>query len=185
MPCSKKSCPKSVPGLTNMPKKYQMGNSTSNIYTSAWDWSDTVFNIKFKWSVGFECLHPVIFSPFRIFTICLICKCYENISRKTTMTFAFKMLKQMFLHTCFIPCIFPIIAFVIVPSKSEFISGFTNILLTTTLTCEKINEIVIITVEFMVYLTLIYQIYINIYMYIYICMYIYQLQTYFDIKYAE
>ena len=68
------------------------------------------------------------------------------------MTFAFKMLKQMFLHACFIPCIFPIIAFVIVPSKSEFISGFPYILLTTTLTCEEIDQTVIIAVEFMVYL---------------------------------
>ena len=112
---SEKSRPKSLSGLTNMPKKCQTGNPTGNIYTSAWDWSDTVFNIKSKWSIGFECPHPVIFSPFRILTICLIYKCYGNISKKTTMTFAFKMLKQMFLRACFIPCIFPIIAFVIVP----------------------------------------------------------------------
>ena len=32
---SEKSCPKPVPGLTNMPKKYQTGKPTSNIYTSA------------------------------------------------------------------------------------------------------------------------------------------------------
>ena len=31
---SEKSCPKPVPGLTNMPKKYQTGKPTSNIYTS-------------------------------------------------------------------------------------------------------------------------------------------------------
>ena len=68
------------------------------------------------------------------------------------MTFAFKMLKQMFLHTCFIPCIFPITAFVTVPSKSEFLSGFPYILLTTTLTCEKINKTVAIRVDLMVYL---------------------------------
>ena len=111
-----------------------------------------VFNIKSKWSIGFECPHLVIFSPFRILTICLIYRYYGNISEKTTMTFAFKMLKQMFLRTCFIPCIFPTIAFVIVPSKSEFISGFPYILLTTTLTCEKIDQTVIIAVEFMVYL---------------------------------
>ena len=44
-------------------------------------------------------------------------KYYGNISKKTTMTYAFKMLKQMFSHTCFIPCIFPIIAFVTDPFK--------------------------------------------------------------------
>ena len=133
-------------------KKYKIGKPTSNIYTSAWNWSDTIFNTKYEWNMGFECPHPVIFSPFRFLTICLIYKCYGNISKKTTMTFAFKMLKQMFLHTCFIPCIFPVIAFVIVPSKSQFISGFPYVLLTITLTCEKINQAVIITVEFMVYL---------------------------------
>ena len=111
-----------------------------------------VFNIKSKWSIGFECPHPVFFSPFSILNVCLIYKSYRNISKKTTMTFAFKMLKQMFLRTCFIPCIFPIIAFVIVPSKSEFISGFPYILLTTILTREKIDQTVIIAFEFMVYL---------------------------------
>ena len=106
-------------------------------------------NIKSKWSTGFECPHPVTFSPFRILTICLIYKCYGNISKKTTMIIAFKMFKQMLLHTCFITCIFPIIAFVIVPSKSEFISGFPYILPTTILTCEKIDQTVIITAEFL------------------------------------
>ena len=138
-------CPKPVPVLTNILKKYH--KPTSNIYTSAWDWSDTVFNIKSKWSIGFECPHPVISSPFRILTICLNYECYGNISQKTNMTSTF-----MFLCTCFTPCIFPIIAFVIVPSKLEFISGFPDILLTTTRTCEKIDQTVIITVEFGVYL---------------------------------
>ena len=110
-----------------------------------------VFNIKSKWSIGFECPHLVIFPPFSILNVCLIYKSYRNISKKTIMTFAFKMLKQMFLRTCFIPCIFPIIAFA-APSKSEFISGFPYILVTTTLTCEKIDQTVIIAVEFMVYL---------------------------------
>ena len=144
---SKNSCSKSVPGLTNMPNRYHQKH-----FTSAWDWSDTFFSIKSKWSLGFACPHPVTFSPIRILTICLIYKCYGNISQKTTMTFAFKMLKQMFLCACFIPCIFPIIAFVIVPSKSEFISGFPYILLTATLICEEIDQTVIITVKFMVYL---------------------------------
>ena len=34
---SKKSSPKSVLGLTNMPKKYHAGKPTRNIYTFAWD----------------------------------------------------------------------------------------------------------------------------------------------------
>ena len=51
-----KFCPKSVPGLTNMPKKYQIGKPTSNIYASAWNWSDTVFNINFKWSISLSVL---------------------------------------------------------------------------------------------------------------------------------
>ena len=149
---SKTSCPKSIPGLTNMQKNYETGKPTRNTYTYACDWSDTVFNIKSKWSIDFECPYPVIFSPFRILTICLIYKCYGNISKKTNMTFAFKMLKQMFLGACFIPCIFLIIAFVIVPSKSEIISGFTNTLLSTTLTCEEIDQTIIITVKLLVYL---------------------------------
>ena len=45
---SEKSCPKSLPGLTNIPKKHQTGKPTRNIYTSAWDWSDTIFRIKSK-----------------------------------------------------------------------------------------------------------------------------------------
>ena len=44
---SEKSCLKFVPGLTNM-SRCQTGKSTGNIHTSAWDWSDTVFNIKSK-----------------------------------------------------------------------------------------------------------------------------------------
>ena len=99
---SKKSCTKSVLGLTNMPKKYQAGKPTRNIYTSAWNWSNTEFNINFKWSIGFECPHPVIFSPFRILTICPNYKCYGNILKKTTMTFAFKMLKHVSFRAFFL-----------------------------------------------------------------------------------
>ena len=148
---SKKSCPKSIPGLTNMPKKYQIV-SPLETFILLHRLGQTLFNIKSKWRIGFECPHPVIFSPFRILTICLIYTCYGNISKKTTMTFAFKLTKQMFLRACFIPCIFPIIAFVITSSKSEFISDFPYILFTTTLIWEEINQTVIIAVEFMVYL---------------------------------
>ena len=70
------------------------------------------------------CPYPVIFSPFRILTICLVYTCYRNISKNTTVTFTVQMLKQILLHTCFITCIFHVIAFVIVPFKLEFSSGF-------------------------------------------------------------
>ena len=83
----------------------------------------------------------LVFFHFRISTICLINNCFGNISKYTTMTFIFKMVKQMFLHTWFILCIFPIVAF-----------GFPHILFTTTPTCEKIDQTVIITVDPMVYL---------------------------------
>ena len=150
---SKKSCPKTVPGLNNMPKNTKkVSPPIKFIHYIFMGLDDTVVNIKSKWSIGFDCPHPVIFSPFGILTICLIYKRCENISKKTTMPFAFKMLKQKFLHTCFIVCIFSMIAFVIFPSKSEFISGIPFILLTTTLRCEKINQTAIIKVEFMVYL---------------------------------
>ena len=98
---SEKSCRKSVPGLTNMPKITKKV-SPPETFILLHRIGQTLFNIKFKWSIGFECPHPVVFSPFSIRTICLIYNCYGNISKKTTMTFAFKMLKQMFLHTCFI-----------------------------------------------------------------------------------
>ena len=105
-------------------KIYQTGKPTSNIFTSALKWPDTAFHVKFKWSISFVCPYPVIFSPFRILTICLVYKCYRNISKNTTVTFTVQMLKQILLHTCFITCIFHVIAFVIVPFKLEFSSGF-------------------------------------------------------------
>ena len=96
---SKKSCLKSVSGITNTPKNTRKINPTVTF----------VFmhrKFKSKCCIGFECPHLVIFSLFRIFIICLIYKCYGNNSKKTTMTFAFEILKQMLLHTYFIPCIF-------------------------------------------------------------------------------
>ena len=61
------SCPKNLVLIRTWSKQYakkrQKGKSFSNIYTSALDWSDTVFNIKSKCSVGFQCPHPVIGSP--------------------------------------------------------------------------------------------------------------------------
>ena len=59
---SRKCCLKSVSGLTNIPKTYQKRKPSNNSSTSAWDWSDTFFNIKSKWSIGSEC-------PFSLFRI--------------------------------------------------------------------------------------------------------------------
>ena len=138
---SKKSFSKFVPGLTNKPKKYQ-SKPTSNTHTFAWDWSDTVFNISPN---GAHVLpHPVIFCLFRTFIICLSYKCYGNISKKASMTFISKCSS---LTSCFILWIFPIIDSVIVSPEMKFISGFSYILFSTTLTCEKINQTLIITVE--------------------------------------
>ena len=49
------SLPKFVPGTNTKktPQKYQKGKPSRNIDTFAWDWSDAVFNIKFKWRIGF------------------------------------------------------------------------------------------------------------------------------------
>ena len=61
------SCPKNLVLIRTWSKQYakkrQKGKSFSYIYTSALDWSDTVFNIKSKCGVGFQCPHPVIGSP--------------------------------------------------------------------------------------------------------------------------
>ena len=127
-----------------MPKNSKFA---SNIYTSWWDWSENIFNINFKESISFECPYPVIFCPFGILAICLTYKWHGNISKKTTVTFAFKMLKQMFLHVCFISCIFPVISLVIIASKTKFSCGFPYILLTTTRTCKEMNQTVIITIS--------------------------------------
>ena len=98
------SCPKSVPGLTNIPKNTKQVSPPAT-FTLLHGIGQSLFSILSPNGViGLECPHPVIFSPFRILIICLIKKCCGNISKKTTMTFTFKMLKQMFLHTCFCNC---------------------------------------------------------------------------------
>ena len=73
---SKTSCPKSVPGLTNMPKntKPTMGLVRHCLQYYA------------QMDIGFECSHPVISCPFRILTIFLIYKCYGSISKKKTLS---------------------------------------------------------------------------------------------------
>ena len=49
----KKCCLKSVPGPTNMPKNTKQVKPPVTFITSAWGWSETVFNIKPIWSIGF------------------------------------------------------------------------------------------------------------------------------------
>ena len=59
----------------------------------------------------------------------------------TTIRFIFKMLKQMFLHTCYIPCIFFYPCFFVnVLSKTELISGFPSILFMTSLKIERVHK---------------------------------------------
>ena len=96
---SPKSCFKSVPGSTNIPTNTKQVNPPVTFILLHGIGKRLSSIIKSKWSIGFECPHPVVFSCFRILTICHLYKCNGNISKKTTMTLAFKMLQQMFLHT--------------------------------------------------------------------------------------
>ena len=61
------------------------------------------------------------------------------------------MLKQMFLPTCLVLYKFSVINFVIVPSKTEFISGFSYILFPTTLTGKEIDQTFVIAIKLMIY----------------------------------
>ena len=59
---SKKSCPKSVPGITNIPKSTKPITGLVRHCLQNYVQMDE----------GFEFSHPVIFPPFSILTICLI-----------------------------------------------------------------------------------------------------------------
>ena len=115
---SKKSCPKSVPGLTNMPKntrkvktQHGIGQTLSSILSPNGAWALRVLIQQRSLFLGFL---PSVLSISAM----------ETFSRKPPTTSTFKTFKQMFFHTCFTPCIFPIIVFVIAPSTTEFIGGF-------------------------------------------------------------
>ena len=68
-------------------------------------------HIKFliRKSLGSGATPPTPPSLFRIFAVCLICKCDGNISEKANITFTIKIFKQMLLHTCLILHNFPVI----------------------------------------------------------------------------
>ena len=150
---SGKSCPKCVPGQTNMPKSTkevsppvtfillnQIVQTMSSILSPNGAQVLTVFIQQFSLLLGYllYVLSRSVMATFQRKPLCMI--------------FNFKMHKQIFLDTYLIPCIFTIIAFVIVSSKAELISGFHCILFTIALTYEKKTQTAIITVKHMVYL---------------------------------
>ena len=124
-------------------RKLPEGKAISNAYWSdnvLLDWSDNVFSIKPKSWTGFKCPYPVISSLFRIFTICLICKYYENISKKATMN---SILKYSNVPECMIDSVHLfIITFLIAGSKTELINVFLKLLFTTAFVCKKIDRTV-------------------------------------------
>ena len=66
-----------------------------------------------------------------------------------------EMFKQMFLHTALLTRMPFIINFIVVPFIPKVVSCFPNILFSTTLTGKKINQTVIVTVEFVIYVFLV------------------------------
>ena len=64
------------------------------------------------------------------------------------MSHAVKMFKQMFLHTVRLTRMLSIIILIIIPSIPKALSSFPNILFSKTLTGQKINQAVIVTLEF-------------------------------------
>ena len=67
------------------------------------------------------------------------------------MPHAVKMFKQMFLHTALLTRMLSIIIFIVIPSTAKAFSSFTNILFSTTLVGQKIDQEVIVTGEFAIY----------------------------------
>ena len=66
------------------------------------------------------------------------------------MSFTIKIFKKIVLQTSLTSCTFSVIAFKIFPTISETISGATNILLKTSLTCQTIYQVFVVTVKAMV-----------------------------------
>ena len=67
------------------------------------------------------------------------------------MSHAVKMFKQMFLPTALLARMLSIIILIVIPSIPKVVGCFPNILFSTTLTGQKIDQAVIITVEFVIY----------------------------------
>ena len=55
------------------------------------------------------------------------------------------MFKQMFLHTALLTRMLSIIILIVIPSVPKAVSSFPNILFSTTITGQKINQAVIVT----------------------------------------
>ena len=63
------------------------------------------------------------------------------------------MFKQMFLDTALLTRMLSIIILIVIPSIPKAVGCFPNILYSTTLTGQKTNQAVIVTVEFVIYFT--------------------------------
>ena len=97
----------------------------------------------------FKSMSPVVFPFFRIFSISFIDKDNREVIKKTTVILTWKVFKKVLLHTCFFPEVFPIIVFVIIPSKTKVIDSFTYILHFALITREQIYNVFVIAVKAM------------------------------------
>ena len=61
------------------------------------------------------------------------------------------MFKQMFFYTALLTRMLSIIILIVIPSIAKAVSCFHNIMLSTTLSGQKINQAVIVTVKFVIY----------------------------------
>ena len=98
-------------------------------FLAIWGWSDTVFKTKSKGRAGFQSSPPVIFS------LSLFLGFFPSVLSISVI----ETLKQMFLHAALLTRMF-------------FYHYFPNILFSATLTGQKVNQAVIVTVEFVIYL---------------------------------
>ena len=86
-----------------------------------------------------------MFSLSRVLAGGLINKCYWNIVKEAIVPHAVKMFKQMFLHTAGVTRMPSIVVLIVIPSIPKAVSSFPNILFSTTLTGQKVNQTVIVT----------------------------------------
>ena len=116
-----------------------------------WHWSDGVFNINSKGRVSFQSSPPVVFSLFRVLAVGLVKRCFSNIVKETIVPYAVKKFKYMFLHTALLTRMLSIIILLVIPFITKTVTCFPNILFSTTLTGQKKNQAVIVTVELLNY----------------------------------
>ena len=90
---------------------------------------DALFNIKSIRCHGFQGFSPKIITFKGIHRICFINECYRiNNIQEPIATRARKMPKTLFLHKSFRTVKFFVIAFIIIPPKSETVSSLNHIL---------------------------------------------------------